>query len=42
MCNFPVILTGFYMLIGVITLIVFIYVLINRFNQKDDFEDRDY
>ena len=30
------------MLIAVITIIVFIYVLINRLNQKDDFEDRDY
>jgi len=42
MCDFPVILIGFYMLIAVITIIVFIYVLINRLNQKDDFEDRDY
>jgi len=42
MCHFTVILTGFYMLLGIVTFIVFIYVLINRLNQKDDFEDRDY
>ena len=41
MCDMPEILIGFYMLIAVITLVVFIYVLINRLNQKDDFEDRD-
>ena len=42
MCNLSVMLAVFYLLLGIVTFIVFIYVLINRLNQKDDFEDRDY
>ena len=41
MCDFPLIITGFYMLLAIITVILFIYVLINRLNQKDDFENRE-
>jgi len=31
-----------FMLIALIIAGLFIYVLINRLNQEDDFEDRDY
>ncbi len=37
----PMILLSFYGLFGIVTVVLLIYVLIQRLNQKDDFEDRD-
>lgn len=36
------IIISIYAAIIIVTIILFIFVLINRFNQDDDFEDRDY
>jgi len=36
-----VFITFFYWLLVLVGVILFVYVLINRINQEDDFEDRD-